>query len=130
MRDKNADAPPYSAPARPVPSVGDRSIRRLRRSGATLATSEPVTEFLPHPGGGFRVVTPSRTVTAPKVVLTTGGKSYELHQISSLAADLKAQPVTELNTIKKDLWNQWLTLIAVLSLLMVEWIVRKLVNMR
>ena len=51
-------------------------LGRLRRSGATLATGEPARELLPHPGGGFRVVTPSRTVTAERVLVTTGGKSY------------------------------------------------------
>lgn len=61
---------------------------------------------------------------------TTGGKFYELHQVSTLAADLKAQPITELTTIKKDLWNQWLILTAVLVLLLGEWTVRKMLNMR
>jgi predicted Rossmann fold flavoprotein len=51
-------------------------LRRLLRSGATLATNEPAKELLPHPDGGFRVVTPSRTVTAERVLITTGGKSY------------------------------------------------------
>ena len=60
----------------------------------------------------------------------TGGKSYELSQINSLAADLKAQPIVELTTIKNDLWNQWLMLIAILVLLLGEWTVRKLLNMR
>src|SRR5262249_36739221 len=49
---------------------------RLRRSGATLSTSEPAKDILPHPEGGFRVVTPSRTITAERVLITTGGKSY------------------------------------------------------
>jgi len=61
---------------------------------------------------------------------TTGGKSYELHQIAALAADLKAQPIVELTTVKKDLWNQWLILILVLALLLGEWTVRKMLNMR
>ncbi len=51
-------------------------LRRLRRSGATLATSEPAKDMLPHSEGGFRVVTPSRTATAERVLITTGGKSY------------------------------------------------------
>jgi len=60
----------------------------------------------------------------------TGGKSYELSQVNSLADDLKAQPIVELTTIKNDLWNQWLMLIAILVLLLGEWTVRKLLNMR
>src|SRR5204862_7835264 len=38
-------------------------LRRLVRSGATLALSEPARDILTHPEGGFRVVTSSRTVT-------------------------------------------------------------------
>src|SRR5947208_5504156 len=51
-------------------------LRRLRRSGATLSTSEPAKDVVPHPDGGFRIVTPSRTVTAERVLITSGGKSY------------------------------------------------------
>jgi hypothetical protein len=60
----------------------------------------------------------------------TGGKSYELHQISTLAADLKAQPITELTVEKSELWNQLLVLILVPLLLLTEWMVRKTRNMR
>jgi len=50
-------------------------LKRLDRSGATLALSEPLRE-LNHVEGGFSVVTPARTLVAPKVILTTGGQSY------------------------------------------------------
>ena len=56
--------------------VLDALLNRLRRSGATLATSEPATGLAPLPEGGFRVATPNRTITAEKVLVTTGGKSY------------------------------------------------------
>ncbi|HEX4613929.1 MAG TPA: NAD(P)/FAD-dependent oxidoreductase [Urbifossiella sp.] len=63
--------------------VSDRAVdvleallNRLRRSGAALATSEPVTAIEPLPEGGFRVVTANRAVTAEKVLITTGGKSF------------------------------------------------------
>ncbi|MDB5310847.1 MAG: aminoacetone oxidase family FAD-binding enzyme [Gemmataceae bacterium] len=63
--------------------VSDRAVdvleailRRLHRSGATLSTSEPATDVRPLPEGGFRVVTPLRDVTAERVLITTGGKSY------------------------------------------------------
>src|SRR5205807_1467074 len=55
--------------------VLDALLRRLRRSGATLAVGEPVTE-LKATADGFAVVTPLRTVAATRVILTTGGKSY------------------------------------------------------
>lgn len=56
--------------------VLDALLRRLHRSGATLATSEPATDPTLLPDGGFRVATPTRSVTAEKVLVTTGGKSY------------------------------------------------------
>jgi predicted Rossmann fold flavoprotein len=50
-------------------------LRRLRRSGATLALQEPVHE-LRRQEDGFAVVTPLRTLSCRCVVLTTGGRSY------------------------------------------------------
>jgi predicted Rossmann fold flavoprotein len=51
-------------------------LRRLQRSGATLALGEPVRDLHRRPEGGFVLTTPNRTVTAGKVVLTSGGRSY------------------------------------------------------
>jgi hypothetical protein len=50
-------------------------LRRLERSGATLALGEPVLD-LERTTEGFRVTTPGQVVTAPKVLITTGGRSY------------------------------------------------------
>jgi predicted Rossmann fold flavoprotein len=55
--------------------VLDALLRRLHRSGATLALGEPVTDVKAN-GNGFDVVKPSRTIIAGRVILTTGGKSY------------------------------------------------------
>ena len=56
--------------------VLDALLRRLNRSGAKLSLNEPCRELLPNAEGGFRIVTPSRTVTAENVLITTGGRSY------------------------------------------------------
>ncbi len=56
--------------------VLDALLKRLARSGAILALLEPLKDVEPHPEGGFRVHTPTRTLTAERVLLTTGGKSY------------------------------------------------------
>ncbi len=56
--------------------VLDALLRRLHRSGATLATEEPVVAVHPLPDGGFRVTTSRREVTASRVLITTGGKSF------------------------------------------------------
>ncbi len=56
--------------------VLDALLKRLHRSGATLALNEPVRDLELQSEGGFRVVTPLRTLTAERVLITTGGKSY------------------------------------------------------
>jgi predicted Rossmann fold flavoprotein len=55
--------------------VLDALLGRLRRSGATLSLEEPITDLQPHPPG-FAVTTPGRVLSARRVILTTGGKSY------------------------------------------------------
>ena len=50
-------------------------LRRVERSGATVATEEPL-EDLVREADGFRLKTSKRSITAKKVVLTTGGCSY------------------------------------------------------
>jgi predicted flavoprotein YhiN len=49
--------------------------RRLDRSGCELATEEPLLN-LTRTSDGFQLVTPQRTLSAEKVVVTTGGRSY------------------------------------------------------
>jgi predicted Rossmann fold flavoprotein len=55
--------------------VLDALLRRLKRSGATLALEEPVTDIR-KPRDVFEVVTPQRVLTCPRIILTTGGQSY------------------------------------------------------
>lgn len=50
-------------------------VARLKRSGCALAYEEPLAE-LSKTESGFQLLTAKRTLTAAKVVLTTGGKSY------------------------------------------------------
>ncbi|HEV3118359.1 MAG TPA: NAD(P)/FAD-dependent oxidoreductase [Gemmataceae bacterium] len=50
-------------------------LRRLRRSGATLALQEPVLDMV-QTIDGFTLKTPLRVFNASRVVLTTGGQSY------------------------------------------------------
>jgi predicted Rossmann fold flavoprotein len=55
--------------------VLDALLRRLHQSGAALALGEPVLDLRPAEGG-LGVATPQRVVTAGRVILTTGGRSY------------------------------------------------------
>src|SRR5437867_11056204 len=50
-------------------------LRRLKRSGATLALEEPVTDFR-KPGDVFEVITNRRELMCPRVIVTSGGQSY------------------------------------------------------
>ncbi|MEN6557595.1 MAG: NAD(P)/FAD-dependent oxidoreductase [Thermoguttaceae bacterium] len=50
-------------------------VRRLRHSGAELATNEPVLEIARNENG-FRLQTARRTISTDRLVLTTGGQSY------------------------------------------------------
>ena len=50
-------------------------LRRLQRSGATLALDEPLLDLC-RSEVGFTLLTPKRTLHAGRVVLTTGGQSY------------------------------------------------------
>jgi predicted Rossmann fold flavoprotein len=58
--------------------VLDALLRRLHRSGATLALGEPVIDLrvAATRSGALEVVTPQRTISAKRVILTSGGKSY------------------------------------------------------
>jgi predicted Rossmann fold flavoprotein len=51
-------------------------LNRLRLSGATLALDESVIDVQRIDRGGFEIVTAKRRLITPKVILTSGGKSY------------------------------------------------------
>ncbi len=55
--------------------VLDALLRRLGRSGATLALAEPVLD-MESTARGFRIRTSRRTLNAGRCLLTTGGQSY------------------------------------------------------
>jgi predicted Rossmann fold flavoprotein len=55
--------------------VLDALLRRLKRSGTTLALAEPL-RCLDRVDDAFTAVTPTRRLFASKVIITTGGQSY------------------------------------------------------
>jgi predicted Rossmann fold flavoprotein len=55
--------------------IVDALVRRLERSGAELALTEPVLRIERH-ADGFRVTTPQRELSTASVLITTGGLSY------------------------------------------------------
>jgi predicted Rossmann fold flavoprotein len=50
-------------------------LRRLKRSGCTLALGEPLVDVA-RTDAGFQLVTPQRLLRAVKLILATGGQSY------------------------------------------------------
>jgi len=60
----------------------------------------------------------------------TGGKQYELHELASMAGDIGDRPVEEIVERRVRLWNTWLVLVVVLTLMMGEWVTRKLLNLQ
>jgi hypothetical protein len=55
--------------------VLDALVRRLERSGASMAVDEPATDVR-QTKGAFTVATPRRIIGARAVILTVGGRSY------------------------------------------------------
>ena len=51
-------------------------LGRLRRSTAVLSLGEAVADLRPRSDGSFQIVTSTRSLTAEKVIVTTGGRSY------------------------------------------------------
>jgi len=60
----------------------------------------------------------------------TGGRAYELAQMHQLPANLAQLELTEQTEERFDLWNTWLVLSLVVGLMLVEWLTRKLQNLR
>ena len=60
----------------------------------------------------------------------TGGQSYELHELSRMVSDIKLTPIQHAREMRFPLWNTWLVLLLVLTLMLGEWLTRKLVNLQ
>jgi hypothetical protein len=60
----------------------------------------------------------------------TGGHAYELHEIAKLKDDLAGKPTSDYRPEKTQLWNSRYVLALMLTLMLGEWLSRKLLNMR
>lgn len=59
----------------------------------------------------------------------SGGKAYELTNVNDLLNDLQLEPVTERLTRNESLWSTPLWFIAVVGLMLGEWLSRKLIKL-
>jgi len=60
----------------------------------------------------------------------TNGKSYDLTTVSQLADDLHFEPTIEIEPRNYPLWPTWLWFIPIVGLMLTEWLVRKLINLK
>ena len=73
---------------------------------------------------------PVRNVSLQKnIAAETGGKAYELLDVDRFPDDFSPPRLRETSVEIFPLWSTWLTFGTVIGLLMVEWFVRKLVNL-
>ncbi len=73
---------------------------------------------------------PVRNVSLQKnIAAETNGKSYDLTDVDHFTEDFSAARLRETSVEILPLWSTWLTFGVVICVLMVEWFVRKLVNL-
>lgn len=73
---------------------------------------------------------PVRNVALQKnIAAETNGRSYDLTDVDRFTEDFSAPRLKETSVEILPLWSTWLTFAVVICVLMVEWFVRKLVNL-
>ncbi len=60
----------------------------------------------------------------------TGGRHGELHEVPEMLKDVPSVRVRETSVHRLALWNTWVVLIAAVALMLIEWLTRKLMNLR
>ena len=63
------------------------------------------------------------------IAASTGGRSYELDTVQAILNDFTPAQLTETTLEIFPLWSTWLCFILVVAFLLIEWFVRKLVNL-
>jgi hypothetical protein len=65
-----------------------------------------------------------------EIALATGGQSYDLESFARFADDFDPPRLPESTVLIRPLWHTWLCFAVVVGLMLVEWLVRKLLNLR
>ncbi|MBS0263390.1 MAG: hypothetical protein JSS02_15720 [Planctomycetes bacterium] len=66
---------------------------------------------------------------AREIALATGGQTYDLTNVTHLLQDFHPRPRQESSVQIRPLWNNWLAFGLIIGLLVLEWGVRKLLNL-
>jgi hypothetical protein len=69
------------------------------------------------------------TALAREIAMATGGQSYDLTNVSSLLQDFQPKSRHESSILIRPLWNTWFAFSLVVSLMVGEWLIRKLMNL-
>ena len=73
---------------------------------------------------------PVRNVSLQKNIASeTAGKAYDLLDVDQFPEDFKPKRQNETSIEIIPLWSTWITFVAMISLLMAEWFIRKMVNL-
>ncbi|MDP6634504.1 MAG: hypothetical protein QGG42_06380 [Phycisphaerae bacterium] len=111
-----------------VPVFASGLHRLLVKDPITLDEVETTFKVSPTTAEGRSAV---RNITKQRrLAEDTGGKSYELHEVATMADDVKDRDVEEYSNRRIPLWNTWLVLVLGLTLMLGEWLTRKLMNLQ
>jgi len=111
-----------------VPVFASGPHRLLVKDPVTLEEVETTFQVSPTTAEGRSAV---RDVDMQHALAdNTGGKSYELHQVATLPDDVRDRNVEEYSNRRLPLWNTWLVLLLGLTLMLGEWLTRKLMNLQ
>lgn len=69
------------------------------------------------------------TALQGELASTTGGRSYDLSNVSSLPEDIRYELQTQTNVRIIPLWTTWACFGLIVGLLLIEWMARKFVNL-
>jgi len=65
-----------------------------------------------------------------QLATATGGRSYDITEVSKLVDDIRIEPVIETSVRTRPLWNTPFWFIGLVGLMLTEWLLRKLVRLR
>ena len=101
-----------------------------------LLVKDPVTDQFKPPipfyvsGRSAELRSAVRNVTLQNALAQeTGGKSYDLTTVSELPDDIARSVKPEKRIEHRSLWNTWLVFAIGVTLMLGEWLVRKMVNL-
>ncbi len=115
--------------------VFETRIKVANGGNYRLRVKDPVTEE--YQELNFRVASVSaerlhavrNVALQEQIARETGGKSYDLANVSRLADEIKLETITDRSVKVFPLWDTWLVFGLIVALMLGEWLGRKLINL-